>query len=223
MSCNEQRTLIPHTLTVATYTGFFPICYADAGRAAGRDIEFLKRFAEQQELSLNFQFFPFDRIWERPGHDTCDLSTAGIAPLPSRTAAGVVWSVPYFTVQRGLMIRASDQQQLRVIGDFTGRTIAVTRGSTAEHDVLARKPNSAQVVYYHDQQQAISDLVGGIIDGYGTGDAVCYYLEQRSQGLLAIADIHPYEVPETFAFAIRAASGLETALNTFIERHQHFY
>jgi len=48
--------------------------------------------------------------------------------------------MPYFAVQRGLKIRASDHQQLRVIGDFTARTIAVTRGSIAEHDVLARKP-----------------------------------------------------------------------------------
>jgi len=69
----------------------------------------------------------------------------------------------------------------------------------------------------------MKDLIDGLIDGYGTGAAVCYDLEQRSQARLAIADIHPFEVPETFAFAIRAASGLETALTTFIEHYRQLY
>lgn len=168
------------------------------------------------------RFFPFDQLWERPGRDACDLAAAGIAPLPQRASPGVIWSAPYFTVQRALLVRADDAR-LRAIDDFAGRTIAVTRGSTAEQDVLMRKPPSAQVVYTADQGQSLDDLLAGRIDAYATGDAGAHYLAERSRGRLVVVDVHPFEPPERFAFPLRAASGLTAALNTYIERHGSQY
>jgi ABC-type amino acid transport substrate-binding protein len=196
--------------------------WSDNGRPAGRDIAFLQLFAEQHGLQLSVRFFPFDGLWERPGRGECDLAAAGLAPMPSRVYAGVIWSRPYFAVQRALLVRA-EQPQICTIADLAGRTIAVTRGSTAEDDVLARKPASARVVSTVDQRQSLDELAAGVLDAYATGDAGAYYLAERSSGRFVVADVHPFRLPERFAFPLRAASGLEMALNAFIDEHAAQY
>jgi ABC-type amino acid transport substrate-binding protein len=217
-----MNLLTPSQLLIGAYAAFVPISWSDGGQPAGRDIVFLRAFAEQHGLVLQVRFFPFDGLWERPGLDECDLAAAGLAPMPSRVYAGVIWSRPYFAVQRALLVRA-EQPQICTIADLTGRTIAVTRGSTAEDDVLARKPASARVVSTVDQGQSLEELAVGTIDDYATGDAGAYYLAQRSGGRFVVADVHPFHLPERFAFPLRAASGVETALNAFIDEHAARY
>lgn len=217
-----MNPLTPGQLLVGAYAAFAPISWSDDGQPVGRDIGFLRAFAEQHGLTLQVRFFPFDGLWERPGHDECDLAAAGLAPMPSRVYPGVVWSQPYFAVQRALLVRA-EQPRVCTIADLAGRTIAVTRGSTAEDDVLARKPASACVAYTADQRQSLEELAAGVIDAYATGDAGAHYLAERSGGRFVVADVHPFRLPERFAFPLRAASVLEAALNAFIAEHAERY
>lgn len=216
-------TIHPGTLTVATYAAFAPVCSSDEQGIQGRDVEFLRAFAQTQGLAIDFRVFLFDRIWERPGHDEVDLAAAGIAPLPERQTPGVAWSEPYFTVERSLLIRASDQTKFKTIADFAGYTIAATRGSTADIDTLARKPAAAKLVYYDMQERAVTELLEGKIDAFGTGDVCSRYLVDQHPGQLALADVHPMDEPEHFAFAVRAASGLLDALNAFIRENRVRY
>ena len=216
-------TLLAGTLTVATYAAFAPVCASDARGVYGRDLDFLRAFAHQQGLTITFQFFPFDRLWERPGHDEVDLAAAGIAPLPERQTSGVVWSEPYFTVARSLLIRAADRDKLKTITDFAGYTLAATRGSTADIDTRQRKPATTRLVYYDQQEQAVAELLAGKIDGFGTGDVCSRYLVDQYPGQLALADLHAMAEPEHFAFAMRAASGLIDPLNHFIRKNHQSY
>lgn len=203
-------------LLVGSYAGFAPVCWRDGDLARGRDLDLLRAFADEHGLQMVVEFFPFDRLWELPGRDGCDIAAAGIAPLPERATAGVDWSEPYFTVQRSLLIRAADRLCLHTIADFEGRTIAVTRGSTADHDVCRRKPTTTRVVYYNDQACAVRDLLAGTIDAFAEGDLCSAYLMSHDPVRLAITDVHPMEPAETFTFAVRAASGLLDPLNRFI-------
>ena len=223
MSIHQLTPLVAGRLTVAAYHGFRPIAWSDNGVPAGRDIAFLRAFAAQQQLELVVRFAPFEQLWALPGRDWCDVAASGIAPLPERESPGMVWSAPYFQVQRALLIRAADQSRLRTIADMAGRTIAVTRGSTAEADARRRAPATAQVVICEDQQSALDALVAGTIDAYGTGDASCDYLVSTFPGRFAVADRHPYDPPETFAFALRAPSGVRQPLDRFIAEHRHRY
>lgn len=216
-------TIRPGVLTVATYAAFAPVCSSDEQGVHGRDVDFLRAFAQTQGLALDFRVFLFDRIWERPGHDEVDLAAAGIAPLPERQTPGVLWSEPYFTVERSLLIRATDQAKFKTIADFAGYTIAATQGSTADIDTLERKPAAAKLVYYDMQERAVTELLEGKIDAFGTGDVCSRYLVQQYPGQLALADVHPMDEPENFAFAVRAASNLIDPLNAFIREHRSRY
>jgi ABC-type amino acid transport substrate-binding protein len=217
------RPIRPGTLIVGTYKAFAPVCWEENGTAKGRDVEFLRKFAKERGFAIEFRFFEFNDIWARPAKDECDLAGAGIAPLASRAVKGVVWSDPYFEVKRSLLIRKSDSETLRTMGDFANRTIAVTKGSTADIDTVARKPASTKVVYYDDQDKAIADLLAGRIDGFGEGDVSNAYLVEKRPDELALADVHPMDPVETFSFAVRRRSGIVDELNAFIAANRAKY
>ncbi|MEK6190686.1 MAG: transporter substrate-binding domain-containing protein [Chloroflexota bacterium] len=217
------RTITPGILTVGTYGAFAPLCWRDGDKARGRDIDFLRAFATKSGLEFTAQFFEFDRIWERPGRDEIDVAAASIAPLASRTSPGMMWSDPYFTVQRSLLIRSVDRYQLKTMADFGGRVIGVTQGSTADVDTDARRPLTTRVVYLDDQDRAVDALLRGEIDGFGTGDVCSEYLADSHPGQLAVSDVHQMEIPETFAFAVRESGGLLDPLNEFIRTQSNRY
>ncbi len=224
-SCSKEKipTVKEGTLTVATYHAFAPVCSREEGKAVGRDIEFLRSFAESQELDVEFVFYEFDKIWTLPGAGVCDLASAGIAPLPSRDSEGCSWSDAYFEVYRSLLTRNADKDKLKTIADFSGMRIAVTQGSTAEIDAVMRKDVSVELVYYTDQNEAVQDLIEGKIDGFGEGDVSNYYLAEKQPDLLAVTDVHPMSPLETFSVSVRNESNILIALNEFIKNNKDKY
>jgi polar amino acid transport system substrate-binding protein len=211
------------TLAVAAYTAFAPVTWSDEGVPRGKDIEFLRAFARRQGLQMDVTFFEFDRIWERPLSGQADIAAAGLAPFEHRHAAGVAWSIPYHTVQRSLVVRSEDACSLQTLEDFAGRTIAVTRGSTADVDTQMRKPASARVVYFDQQESAVQDLLAGRIDAFGTGDICSHHVAAEHPGRLAVTDVHSMEVEEHFAFALPEDSDLLAPLNQFIRENAARY
>jgi polar amino acid transport system substrate-binding protein len=217
------RTLTPGVLTVGAYTAFAPVTWAENGAACGKDIQFLRAFARESGLAVDVRFFPFDRIWERPLRGQVDIAAGGIAPAVPRRLPGLAWSTPYYTVQRSLVVRTEEQSDLRTMADFAGRTIAVTRGSTADLDTQRRKPETARIVYFDRQESAIEDLFQGRIDAFGTGDICSHHLVAQHPDRLAVTDVHETETPEHFAFAMEEGSNLLASLNTFIRKNSDRY
>lgn len=217
------RTLSPGVITIGAYTAFAPVVWAENGAALGKDIHFLQAFAREAGLAVDVRFFEFDRIWERPLRKEVDIAAGGIAPSHLRRTAGLAWSLPYYTVQRSLVVRKEDSAQLQTMADFAGRTIAVTRGSTAHQDARRRKPETARIVYFDRQDHAIEDLFSGRIDAFGTGDICGHHVAALHPDRLAVSDVHELETPEHFAFAMDAASDLLAPLNTFIEKNSERY
>jgi ABC-type amino acid transport substrate-binding protein len=148
-----------------------------------------------------------------------------LIPAPSlrRCTLGLAWSSPYHTVQRSLVIRKEDSAQLQTMADFEGRTIAVTRGSTADLDAQRRKPETTQIVYFERQENAVRDLFSGRIDAVATGDICSNHLAAQYADRLAVSDVHETESPEHFAFAMEETSGLLAPLNRFIEKNSERY
>jgi ABC-type amino acid transport substrate-binding protein len=223
----QFHLITPGTLTVGTYSGFAPVSWHDDnGVAHGKDIDFLRAFAAKWNLNIVIQFFPFDQIWKRTANNEIDIAAAGLAPLESRKTAGVVWSEPYYTVQRSLLIRATDLQQYTTIDDFANKVILVTTGSTAQFDTEERKPETTRIVYYDgDQAGMVSQLLARTVDALAEGDICSRYLATaRYSPHLAVIDVHPMKEPEDFVFAVREESGdLLNALNAFILANRDQY
>lgn len=211
-------TLSPGELTVALYPGFAPVTYYDpeTAEAVGIDVDVLREFAMSYELELKILVRAFDGIWELPARGQVDIAGTGISELDSRLVDGMRWSEPYYEVQRTLSIRAEDSGRLKTIADFEGLAIGYTPGSTGEYDTRERAPDSAELIPYEIEEQAIEDLLTGKIDAIARGDVSSLY-DATVNSSLAVADLHYYDPLEYFVFAIPSGNvDLEQALNQFL-------
>ena len=216
--------LKPGILTVCASTAFAPVLYRDKdGALRGSDVAFLSSFAARRGLGVAFLDFPFDGLWLRPGRDECDVAAAGLTEFESRHSPGVVWSNPYYTVLRTLLIRRDQAARLKTIADFPGKTIGFVRVSSAEFDVRARAPKDAVLKPYDDAGLGIGDLQRGALDAFADGSVTSnYYVAQFPD--LAIIDAHSLDPTEGLSFAVREKSGLRDALSRYVdEKAKAFY
>jgi ABC-type amino acid transport substrate-binding protein len=212
--------LVPGRLTVCTYPRFAPFCYLEGGEIVGTDIELLTRFAASQGVRARFVDREFPDIWTRPGRDECDVAAAGIAALARRELGpGGRWSEPYGVVRRSLLIRSDDGEQLGSPADFAGRTIVVTRDSTAEGDARRRYPRARVLPELSSQDAVVKRLLAGTIDAYAGGETSNRFVA-ASEPRLDVVDVHEMEPPETLHFAVRGADPrLLESLDAFIHEH----
>jgi len=232
-------TLVPDRLTACTYGGFAPVCYTNpAGQLIGLDVSFLTRFAESLGLAIVTTEQPFDGIWTLPGANVCDVAGAGVMQRDDRpVGSGGSWSDPYFQVQRSLLVRAADQAAFDDYATLSGRTIVVTRGSTADIDAKTRYPHctiqfvdEVAVGQPDPQEYIVKTLIANRqADAFGEGDVSNQYLRDKYGtkvvGGLALGDCHAIDgVTETFNFITRnASSGVLDRLNAFIARNKGGY
>jgi ABC-type amino acid transport substrate-binding protein len=219
----KWNTIKPDVLTVWTYSAFAPVCFVKDGKPAGKDISFLKKFAADHQMKVEFTAQPeFKGIWQKPGKGWCDIAAAGISPWKARKdeSPGVVWSKDYFHVQRSLLIRERDKDTFRTIEDFEHKTIGVTESSSADIDTQARKPRNTKTKPFADQAVAVAELLAGSIDAFAEGDVSNLYLAIHKP--LVVTDVHEMDPknPEAFSFPVRQDSGIVDALNTWIAARQ---
>ena len=238
-------TLVPGKLTVYTYGGFAPVCYKEKDKLTGLDVFFLEKFVgwlkqdRGLELSLELKEHDFENIWTLPGEGACDIAAAGIQKRDKEqrdVGEGGSWSDEYFDVRRSLLVRATDQAAFNHPETLTGKTIIVTRGSTADIDARKRYLKSNNILCVDEIAKDQPDaqafivkqlLVDRTIDAFAEGDVSNSYLaEKYGAGDLALADIHDIAGTdkETFNFVTRnASSGLLEQLNIFIEKNKGSY
>jgi len=233
-------TLVPGKLTVCTYGGFAPVCYKDEqGNLTGLDVIFLEKFAISQGLEIVLVEHDFDGIWTMPDEGICDVAAAGVQKREKRdTGPGGSWSDDYFQVQRSLLVRSADQAAFNDYLKLSGKSIVVTRGSTADIDAKTRYPHCS-LLYVDDVAEGQPDAQAYIVkkliaehraDAFGEGDVSNQYLRtafgKDVAGGLALADIHHIDgaTAESFNFITRNAStGLLTQLNIFIKENKGSY
>lgn len=215
-------TLQPGTLQVALYPGFAPVVFhdPDSGDMTGMDVDILAGFARRHGLTLEIIERPFNGIWELPARGEVDIAGSGISRLGSRLIDGMVWSAPYYQVQRSLSIRAADRSRFQSIADFAGHSIAYTPGSTGEFDSRQRAPAGTRLLAYEVEEQAIADLLAGRIDAIARGDVSSLY-DAHVNPALSVTDLHDYQPREYFVFALPADNtALREALDDYLRELQ---
>ncbi|MFZ6758160.1 substrate-binding periplasmic protein [Undibacterium sp. Ji50W] len=236
-------------LTVCTYGGFAPVCHKNKdGKPIGYDITFLEKFAHGLGLDIVWIEHDFDDIWTMPNENLCDIAAAGVQQRDDRhVGPGGSWSDPYFQVQRSLLVRSADKAAFDDYETVAGKTIVVTRGSTAHIDANARYYPRCTIkcvdeLVLEDQPDAQEYIVNRLIknhkvdafaeddvDAFAEGDVsnkyLCGIYGKGCDGDLALADIHHIDgTNETFNFITRNAStGLLGLLNAFIANNKGGY
>ena len=228
-------TITPGTLTICTYPGFAPFTSFDSsGQWQGWDANFLTKFATEQGLAVKtISVTPFDGMWKRPGEDQCDIAAAGIGNQPARRAEspGTTWSITYYVVIRAFAVRKGTT--LTGVQDMAGKTIIVTKGSTADQDITQQikqhHVKDVTVRYTNNEGAAVAEVSKGQVFAYGGGLGSIQYQAKRFPNI-AVAWPHRILLPngklgtEPFSYPVRTAdTGLVEALNAFIRANRSSY
>ncbi|MES2041358.1 MAG: transporter substrate-binding domain-containing protein [Pseudomonadota bacterium] len=235
-------TLFPGKLTVCTYGGFAPVCYKDENKKlTGLDVFSLENFVDGLKPKLQIVLIErdFKDLWTLPGEDVCDIAAAGIQRRANRLVGDCAsWSDSYFHVKRSLLVRSADQDAFNNYETLVGKTIIVTRDSTADIDAQKRYAELNKILYVDQVAKGQPDAQAYIVekwigehkaDAFAEGDVSNSYLANEYgkyvAGGLALADIHDIEGPnESFNFVTRnASSGLLEQLNIFIKDNKGRY
>lgn len=236
------RTMEPGVLTVCLYAGFAPFSSKDAdGRFIGWDVDYLNAFAVSQGLRMApVEVTDYSGIWDRPAGGACDVAASGISDTAGRRASSgsdVSWTQHYYSVLRAFLVRSTDADRLNGIDDLRGRTVVVTRDSTADQDLRNRLAQqgitSTTITLTSDERDAARQVRDAGVVGepfaYGGGLGSVQFLAAELGGL-AVAWPHctmredGSQVQEPFSFVVRAAdTGLLEALNRFIDDPAHPY
>ena len=230
--------LEPGTLKVCLYPGFAPFASKDGNDLVGWDVDYLKSFSDEQGLVFQpVEVADFKDIWLRPGRGECDIAATGISMTPARTeqlGSGAQWTDRYYSVARSFAVRAGTE--LSGVDDLAGRTVIVTKGSTADIDLTNRLANAGitdtTITYVTDEADGARQVVEAGPDGpiaYGGGQGSIETLTTQVPNL-EIAWVHCLMEAdgsissEPFGFAVRSAStGLGEALNSFMSDPANAY
>jgi len=131
------KTLVSGKLQVCLYHGFAPFSVKDDSGWHGWDVDYLKKFADQNGLGFEVVERDFKGIWLEPDKGSCDIAGSGISyTLDRRDAKGSgAWSNTYYQVVRTFLVRTPDFTQLTKVEDLKGKKVIVTKDSTANSDL----------------------------------------------------------------------------------------
>jgi ABC-type amino acid transport substrate-binding protein len=230
-SAASSDLLEPGILSACLYPGFAPFTSKSGDALVGWDVDYLRGFADEHDLEFRpVEVADFNGIWLRPGRGECDVAGTGISITPDRTeqlGSDASWSDSYYSVARSFAVRAG--ADLTRIEDLAGRTVIVTKGSTADIDLTNRLAaagiTDTKVTYVTDEAEGAKQVASAGPDGpfaYGGGAGSVETLTKQLPGL-EMAWVHCLMEAdgsissEPFGFAVRSAStGLLGELNSYI-------
>ena len=149
-------------ITIGIFSDKAPFGYIDAdGKPAGYDVVYGDRIAA--DLGVTAKYVPVDAAarTEVLASNKVDITLANFTVTPER-AEKVDFANPYFKVSLGVVSPTS--AEITDVGPLAGKTLIVTKGTTAEAYFEANHPEVELQKYdqYSDAYQALED---------GRGDA----------------------------------------------------
>ena len=149
-------------IVIGIFSDKAPFGYIDAdGKPAGYDVVYGDRIAA--DLGVTAKYVPVDAAarTEVLASNKVDITLANFTVTPER-AEKVDFANPYFKVSLGVVSPAS--AEITDVSQLTGKTLIVTKGTTAEAYFEANHPEVTLQKYdqYSDAYQALED---------GRGDA----------------------------------------------------
>ena len=198
------------------------------GRPLGFEYELIRRFAEQQKLSLEMILAPsHDQLLPALLKGTGDVAAASFIPRAQSKPPGVAFTHRYRTVQKYVITHADDES-LHSPADLLGRTLTLRHSSPSwthiqqllEHGLNAKVDTLPESVR---SEEIVAGVAAGLYDSTITDDyAIDAALDSRDEIRTAFALTEPLSM----SWAVRENNPqLLTALNKFLddEYKQLFY
>ena len=146
---------------VGTEGVYPPFSYRDqdTNQLTGFDIDIVKAIAKEAGWELKFVEAPFDSLFPALDSDRIDVIANQVTVNPEREAR-YLFSTPY-TYSHGVIVTATDNDDITTLDDLEGRTTAQTASSNWAQ---VAKDAGAKVEYVQDFGPGVALVVQGRVD-----------------------------------------------------------
>ncbi|GGO79680.1 ABC transporter substrate-binding protein/permease [Nocardioides deserti] len=175
----------PRVVRVGTEGVYPPFSYRDpeSNELTGFDVDVVRAVAEEAGWDLRFTEAPFDALFPALDTGRLDVIANQVTVTPEREAR-YLFSTPY-TYSRGVIVTASDTDDITTLEDLEGRTTAQTASSNW---AAVAKDAGAEIDYVQDFGPGVELLVQGRVDAIVNDNiAVLDYLATSGSDEVKIA------------------------------------
>lgn len=184
----------PRVVKVGTEGVYPPFSYrdADSNELTGFDVEVMEAVAEQAGWQVEWVEAPFDSLFPALDSGRIDV-IANQVTITGEREARYLFSTPY-TYSRGVIVTATDTDDITTLADLEGRTTAQTASSNWAQ---VAKDAGAKVEYVQDFGPGVELLIQGRVDAIVNDNiAVLDYLATSGTDEVKIAGTAGDEVLE---------------------------
>lgn len=161
LSCSrEQKEFVEEgKLTVVGSGGYPPFNFYEGNEVVGFDVDTGKAIAKRLGLELNYLTSDWDGLLEglRTGYYDGILGSMAIT---EQRKERVNFTIPYY--YSGAQLVVTKNSEITSLSEMKDKTIAVSIGTTFGDDA---KNLGAKVVPYQDDNQTLTELLNGRVDG----------------------------------------------------------
>lgn len=207
-SAEQNATITPGKLVMATEATFPPYEYMDGTEVVGVDVDIANEIATAMGVELEVDAMDFTAVIEAVRSGKADFGVSGISITEERKQY-VDFSIEYATSDQVILTRADSG--VTSIEDLDGKTVAVQKGTTA-HIVLPEDYPNITVEPYNRYTDAVMELNNGRVDAIVLDSLPAEALKSSNEGLV-ICD----GVLFTDSYAIAVKKGNTELLNQINE------
>ncbi len=172
-----------------------------SGELEGFEIDVARKLAEDMNVNVEFNVYPWDRIIRGLEAGEIDIIATGLTITPER-ALHVAFSRPYATGGTTLATNLETTSDVASLDELNNSfyTVAAIAGSTAEE--LARRifPR-AELQLHEDADTASSALVAGEVDAYLDNEPIPTFLALENPTVVDVPVTEPL-LPTPAGFAV---------------------
>jgi polar amino acid transport system substrate-binding protein len=129
----------------------------DAGNLTGFEVELMPAIGKEVGVEMTVKNIPWDTIFAGLANGAYDGVSSGVTVTEERKAT-MDFSSPILSNGQVVIIKASDKDTVRGIGDLTGKKIGVQIGTTGDFSLEKYKVEAKR---YDDIGLAIEDMLNG--------------------------------------------------------------
>lgn len=207
-------------IRVCSTGDYRPFTYLDNGNWSGLDIDMADDMAEQLGVRTEF----VHTTWADLVDDLdskCDVAVGGVS-ITLKRAERVAFSAPYLRDGKAAVVRCTDAQEYRSLGDIDrpGVRVVVNPGGTnADFDKEHLK--AAQVIEYPDNNTIFGQILDNKADAMITDTSEIRWQIKQNPKLCAVGVDHPFTFSQK-AYAIGlGAPDLQQWIDQWLNIVQH--
>ncbi len=187
-------------LRVATEGSFRPFNFVEGKTFSGFEVELVNAVAKKLGLKVEWSAHSFESLLSGLSRHSYDLVAASHAITPERAKA-VEFINPHYCSGAVIVTRAGGRGSLK---GLTGKTLGVSLGTTYSQRLKAM-PRFKEIKLFHDDGEAMRNLVAGNIDAWVTDRFAASALLKPVNGVATT--LEPGEVLFSEMIAMAVAKG----------------